>query len=571
MSKQEEIRLRGVSVSDGIAIGVPFFLISSHDEILPEFPITVGEVDHEIARYRRALFSSREDLQQLQSNLVSEGSQDAMSIIDTHIQMLEDPLMTTHIEEKIRQMQQNTESVFRSAILEYEKQFLKKDAFFQQRMIDVMDLSRRVLGHLHQKKKVSLTEIPFHAIIFAMEILPSDIAAVQPSRIQAFVTHMGGGNSHAALIARAKGIPYISCIDVRALHMTPIKQVIVDGGTGEVILNPAKATLQEYEERQSRQVVHDAFLSQEGKMPAHTLEGYPIKVLANIGNLSDLDLLSMQNVDGIGLFRTEYLFLQSDHFLCSEEEQYEAYREVLHRASGQPVVIRVFDIGGDKYPELFREFHREQNPVLGCRGIRFLLKRKEIFKTQLRALLRASVHGNMRLLLPLISDIHELLESKRLIRMVQDELDAKKVAIGCMIEVPSAVLMCDLLLEHCDFLSIGTNDLFQYTLGVDRGQASVQEALGMMHPSMVRMIKMIALAAKMSRKPVALCGEAASNPLLIPLLIGLGVEEFSCAPRYIPLVKYAIRQSSLLDCYALAEKALLCSTGADISKLLQKG
>jgi phosphoenolpyruvate-protein phosphotransferase (PTS system enzyme I) len=574
MDEEEEIRLQGAPVSEGIAIGTSFFL-SSQEENIPEFPITMGEVDQEIARYRQALFSSREDLERLQNDLVNEGSMDAITIIDTHIQMLNDPLMTTHMEEKIRQMRQNTESVFRSVIDEYEKRFSQtKDSFFQQRLIDVMDLSKRILGHLCYKPKISFSDIPPNSVIFTKELVPSDTAAVQASRVRAFVTQKGVRNSHAALIARAKGIPYVACVDVHLFQNIKGRCVIVDGITGDVILNPTPATLEKYKEQKNKLRTHYKLLEKETHFKAETRDGYSVDVCANIGCLSDLGFLHQQGATGIGLFRTEFLFLEKSTFFHSEEEQHSAYFRIVESAKGLSVVIRVFDVGGDKIPDTFIGQPKEPNPVLGCRGIRFLLRHKDIFRIQLRAILRATTYGDVRILLPLVSDINELRETKQIINSVRQELldeglkVEKNVPLGCMIEVPSAALICNSLAQESDFLSIGTNDLVQYTLGVDRDNADMSDFYFPAHPSIIRMIKMIAIISRQHNKPVNVCGEMASNPLFIPLLIGLGINELSCAPRYIPVIKRIIRQCTLIDAYKVADHILTLDTTSEISKAL---
>ncbi|MBS0651977.1 MAG: phosphoenolpyruvate--protein phosphotransferase [Verrucomicrobia bacterium] len=570
----KEYRFKGFPVSEGIAIGIPFFLTQEEEQI-PEFPITIGEVDDEIARYRKALFSSREDLRRLQSDLVHEGSTDVITIIDAHIQMLEDPMMTTQMEEKIRQMLQNTESVFHSVMSDYETRFSRSsDAFFQQRLIDVMDLAKRVLGHLCPNDKVSISDIPFNSVVFAQELIPSYSAAAHVSRVSAFVTQGGGGNSHAALIARAKGIPYVSCVDISAIRQVPCQCVIVDGQTGDVIVNPGPETLGKYQQRKTSLKTSLQILQKELQYDAETIDGFPVRVYANIGHLNDLDSLSQAGADGIGLFRTEYLFFQSESHVMSEESQYRAYIELLQKANGAPVVIRVFDVGGDKTPEFYTANSKEDVTALGCRGIRYLIRHPEIFKIQLRALLRAAAYGDVRILLPLISDICELIQVRQLIAEVGEELKNKGVAfkeavpLGCMIEVPSAVLICDVLAKHCDFFSIGTNDLVQYTLGIDRSNPMMSDSCYPAHPSVVRMIKMVVTEARRLNRPVSICGEIASNPLFIPLLLGLGVSDFSCSPRYIPQVKKAIRQYSLLSAYDLAQRVLQLSSSVEVSHVL---
>jgi phosphotransferase system enzyme I (PtsI) len=569
---EKEIRLQGAPVSEGIAIGVPFFLSAAQEEVIPEFPIAIGEVDDEIARYRKALFSSREDLELLQSDLAHEGSLDAVSIIGTHIQMLEDPLITTDMEDRIRQMRQNTESVFRSAMNEFEERFLKAaDPFFQQRLVDVVDVSKRILGHLGQKQKMALADVPGGAIVFTRELIPSHTASVRASSVGAFVTQIGGGHSHAALIARAKGIPYVANIDVQFLHAQQGEMVIVDGMTGDVIFNPTPKTLEKYQILKKRLTSNYQQLKKEVHLAAKTRDGCPIQVLANVGVLGDLEELEGQGAEGIGLFRTEYLLLEGGGSMPSEEEQVSMYRKFFERAPNGPVVIRVFDIGGDKNLQCFDALNQESHFVPGCRGIRFLLRHQDIFRTQLRALLRSADQVDMWILLPLISDIGELRAAKEIIHQLQVELNlSHTVPIGCMIEVPSAVMICDGLMQECDFISIGTNDLIQYTLGVDRSSPSMNDFCFPAHPSVIRMIKMIASEARRRHKPLSVCGEIASHPLFVPLLLGLGVDALSCAPRYIPLIKRTIRQCSLIDCYRLAEEILQLSDASVVADILRQ-
>ncbi len=574
MKTPEEIVIRGFPVSDGIAIGTPFFLHPVEEEI-PTFPITLKEVDDEIARYRGALFSSRQDLQTLRKNLAEEVSEDAATIIETHIQMLDDPLITDQMEDKIRQTLQNSESVLHSAITDYEKRFSNQtNAFFQERLIDVMDLANRVLGHLCPSKGNSLLNVPFNSIVFAKELIPSHTAAVESARVSGFVTFYGGGNSHAALIARAKGIPCIASVDVAFFQNIPCRYVIVDGGSGELIFNPRPETLDKYKQRKTRLKTSLQIFQKELQYDSETTDGCSIQVFANIGNLADMENIEQFGPEGIGLFRTEYLFFERRHLISSEEEQYLAYVQLIQMARDMPIVIRVFDVGGDKNPELFTEVEPEPNPVLGCRGIRFLLRYPEIFKIQLRALLRAAVHGDVRILLPLISDISELRAAKDIIAEISQSLASAGIAykssipVGCMIEVPSAVLICDALAKECDFLSIGTNDLVQYTLGIDRSNPIMSDFCYPAHPSVLRMIKMVNTEAKRHGRTVTICGEIASNPLFVPLLLGLGVDELSCPPRFIPAVKRAIRRISLLSCCELAERVLRLNSSKEVSQAL---
>lgn len=573
MERRKEIRFKGTPASEGIAFGIPFFLSSADEETVPDFSIGVAEVDQEISRYRKALFSSREDLKGLQTVLEKQGSLEAVTIIDTHLQMLSDPLMTTHMEERIRLMRRNTEVVFRSTIKEFERKFSKiKDSFFQQRFVDVKDLSKRILNHLNPQPVKDLAVTTSCAVVFVHELTPSYTAGVSPSQVCGFVSQMGGGNSHAALIARSKGLPYVASIDPATLLENDPKFVIVDGASGDVILDPLPDTIKEYEKKKAELQNRHARLEQEGHLRAETLDGYPVNVFANISRMSEMELMQQHGAAGIGLFRSEYLFLENPTLFEAEEEQYLAYRELGERAGSLPVVIRVLDLGGDKTHE---QFGLPQKEVEMCRGIRLLLKRKEIFRLQLRAILRASFYADIRILLPLICEVEELRETKKLITEVKRELRLEGLPhrdeplIGCMIEVPSAVMISGALASESDFLSMGTNDLVQYTLGVDRSNPVMNDFSFPAHPSIIHMIKMTIDEAKRHHKPFSICGEIASSPFFIPLLLGLGVEGFSCAPRYIPLVKNVIRTTSLQEAKKLAEKVLELRTSAEISQLLK--
>lgn len=570
---KQEIYLKGAAVSEGIAIGCAFIWPLASDEEIPEFPITIGEVDTEISRYRTAIFSSKEDLLKLQMDLKREESGEAVSLIDTHIQMLDDPLITTHVEDKIRLLLRNTESVFRSVIKDYEKRFYERnDSFFHERFVDVLDISHRIMSHLSNKTGQSF-EIPVGSIIFAKELTPSHTAVATCSKCSGFVTQKGGGNSHTSLIARAKGLPYISNIDIQKWEDVQGKMVIVNGFTGEVIINPTEKTLRQYKEFKKQMHANNEEFKKEDQLVSETQEGFSVLLFANVGNFEELNDFPY-TTSGIGLFRSEYLFLQNGSFIPSEEQQSLAYTQLLDKAKGLPVTIRVFDIGGDKNPEFFSEAEKELNPVLGCRGIRFLLKNKTFFKTQLRAILRSAHERNVSILLPLISDLDELRKTKALIEQAKKELQEEgvllnpHVPLGCMIEVPSAVMICEEIAKECDFLSLGTNDLVQYTLGVDRSNPAMDPLSYPAHPSVLRMIKMIVVAAERQNRSLTICGEMASNPLFIPLLLGLGLKEFSCALRYIPQIKRTVRKCSMTKVYQLAEHALRCSYPEEIAKLL---
>ncbi|NGX47295.1 MAG: Phosphoenolpyruvate-protein phosphotransferase [Chlamydiae bacterium] len=570
----KEVRFQGTPVSEGIAIGRPHFLKAIEDDI-PDFAISLTEVDDEVARYRKALFSSKKDLTEIKQDLVKEGSDEAIDTIETHIQMLDDPIITTDMVGKIRKNLRNTESVFHSVMKDYETRFTERsDSFFQERLIDVKDVSKRILGHLRDKQDALLCEIPAKSIVFAEEIAPSISAAAHAAQIGAFVTKNGGGTSHSALIARSKGIPFIADIDTEEIKNLQADIIIVDGFKGIIIADPSEETLANYEKQQKQLATRYQFFLEQDHLAAKTEDGVSIKLFINVGNPHDLDAFPYRH-DGVGLFRTEYLFLQTKEFFPTENYQEKAYRHLIEKMGSLPVVIRVFDLGGDKNPSLFFGRKAEPNPALGNRGIRFLLRDLKLFKIQLRAIFKAAIGADVRLLLPLISDIRELYNAKTVIAEVRDELrsafsDIPDLPIGCMIEVPSAVMICDALAQNCDFLSLGTNDLVQYTLGVDRSNPAMSELYYPAHPSVLRMIKMICVEAKKQKTPLTICGEIASNTLFTPLLLGLGLRELSLSPRYVPHIKQAIRKWTLKEANMLAKEILQLADPEDISSLLTK-
>lgn len=571
----KEIRLKGSPVCAGIAIGKPF-LYSYSEEMVPEFSIAADEVEEEISRFRQALAKSKTEVLQLKKQLEFEGVWEGAAILDSHLQMMQDPSMTTGIEQEIRLTLKNTEAIFQAAIRTYEQKFKKiTDQVFRERLIDIQDIARRILRYLKDSAKISLADLPAGSIVFAHELAPSDTAEANRLSVEAFVTQAGGETSHAAIMAKAKGIPFVASVNFPVFD-NEHALVIVDGCRGDVILNPTKATLQKYRQLRDQHNTDVHMLAQAGNLEAETIDGYKVRLSANVEMFNELDLLHEYGGNGIGLFRSEYLFLTRDSF-PTEEEQYQVYCRMVENMRGLPVVIRTFDIGGDKVGKFQRTFH-EDNPFLGCRAIRLMLKERETFKSQLRAILRASAHGDVSVLFPMVSGLPELMEAKGLLKEVQADLDANAIAyspnlkIGCMIEVPSAAITCDALAKECDFLSIGTNDLVGYSLAVDRGNPAMSYLYSPTHPSVIRLIKMIVVEGNRNGIPVTVCGEVAADPRFTALLLGLGVHELSVASRYLPLVKHAIRYTSIVEASQLAEEILGMTTAQDIQDtLLRQG
>lgn len=570
--KLNEVRLKGTPISRGIAIGKPFHFLVEDDEP-PEFTVPKKDIDREVKRYLKALEGARKEIRALQKRLEKEHVAEGAAILEAHLQIMKDSLMTTQVEQEIQCSSKNAESAFQKVIRAYRKKFLAlSDPLFRERFKDVEDITRRVMSHLLRSVRISLADIPPDSIVFAKELAASDMAEANRPMASAIVTETGGLTSHAAIVAKARGIPYVTSIDFTGLEIENANCVIVDGCVGIVILNPRNETLARYQSLKDQLDSQHVHLSKTARLSAETYDGYSVKLSANIDIPDEIDAIHDYGGDGVGLFRTEYLFLDKSHF-PTEEEQFQVYRDVAIAMKGKPLVIRAFDIGGDKVPQNQVRM-MEENPFLGCRAIRFLLRDRDLFRAQLRAILRASSYGDIRIMFPMIASLGELLEVKQLLRETRKELQkegvkmSRKLPIGSMIEVPSAAIIADLLAKECDFLSIGTNDLVQYSLAVDRGNHSLSELYTPSHPSVIRLIKMVVSEANHHGIPVCICGEVASDPRYTALLLGLGVCELSVATRYIPMVKNAIRNTSIVEASQLAEEVLQMPTADQIQKFL---
>lgn len=562
--------IQGVPVSDGVAVGQLYFF-KYEKKKFPRFTITVHEVDKEIQRYRTAIKSSKVDLQKLENSLKKEGHDEAITIINTHIQMLDDPFITTEMEERIRNMLVNTETVFNGAIADYEKQFSSiDDQFFKQRLTDVKDLSRRILDHLNPAQTKSIySQFPDDIIIFSKELTPSHTAEAKLNQVKAFITEIGGKTSHAGLIARAKGIPFVADIDADIFEKLACSEIVVDGNNGIVIIYPTEETKRKYMQKMEEDNQRYQIMKDEIHLPSKTKDGISVSIHANVENSEDIPKLRDLHVNSIGLLRSEFIFVQEDICELTEEQQIKKYRKIFANAKDLSVYFRVFDVGGDK--NLTKEIEEEINPALGCRSIRYLLKNPRVLRTQLRALLQSTNESNIKILIPLISDLFEIISFKEILKEVKEELGITYyIPVGAMIEVPSSAIMVDVLAKHCDFLSIGTNDLIQYTLAVDRVNPNVADIYRGCHPSVVRLLKHVYDQSAHLNIPFHICGEMASNPLYTPLLIGIGYKSLSCSLSYIPIIKHTIRKISMNHAKELVEEILSCSSYKQTYEVLEE-
>jgi phosphotransferase system enzyme I (PtsI) len=564
-----DVVLKGIPICRGIAIGRPLFLSNTGNQI-SRLLLEAECVKKEIIRYRNALDLCREDIKHLQQELHQEGIKEGAAILEAHLQIMHDPLLTTSVEMEIESSKRNSEVVLHFLLEKYQKKFSSlKNPFFRERFKDIKDIIQRILRHLHTPE-VSCTHTPSNAIIFSRELTVAETAEAHIARAKAFVTESGSATSHAAIVARAKGTPYVSNISWTQLALYAHDLAIVDGRTGEIIFNPSHETLQRYEQMCQQLQLHIQRLSEVESLPSVTEDGTSIRLSANVEIAEELKMLHQYKGHGVGLYRSEYMCLSKDRF-PSEQEQYETYSAFIKQMHGLPFVIRTFDIGGDKtFPGQY--MGQELNP-LGCRAIRFLLKEKSIFKSQLRAILRASAGREINILFPMISTLNELREAKEILKEAQQELkqhsiEQGSVRVGCMIEVPSAAIIVDFLAQECDFLSIGTNDLIQHVLVIDRTGDVCHKIHTSSHPSIIRLLKTIVQGATAANIPVSICGEIAADPRFTKLLVGLGIREISVSTRYIPTVRHALRNIHVEDAEHLAKKALTLKTSAEIQELI---
>lgn len=573
LKDKKEIRLKGTPVCSGIAIGSPFIFCFPLGEIV-EFTIPDHEVENEVLRYQQALVKSSHQLQLLQKQLEMDNALEGVMILEAHQQIIKDALITTEMEKAIRAKKKNAEYLFHLFMREYEKKLSHlPDETFREKIRDVQDVAARIMRNLMQSVTLSLAEVQKNAIVFAEDLVPSDAAEVKRTHVGGFVTQIGGKTSHAAIIARSRGIPYISNINTEKIDLHREDLVIMDGRTGEVIINPSSETLKVYRSLKEQINQYFEYLSLNGELLAETPDGYQVRLSANIEVLDEVQLVHKYRGDGIGLFRSEYICLAQKKF-PEEEEQFEIYKEFVKASKGLPIVIRTFDVGGDKSGEFLQM--KEANPFLGCRAIRYMLHNPDVFTAQLRAILRASCYGQVKLMFPMVSGVSEMIEAKRILKREMEQLKAENksfdphIKVGCMIEIPSAAITCDQLAKHCDFLSIGTNDLVQYSLAVDRGNQMMSYLYNPADPSVIRLIKMVVIEANKNNIPVSVCGEIAADPKFAALLLGLGIHEFSCTARFIPIVKNAIRRISIIDACQLADDILKMHSSQEIQHKLNE-
>jgi phosphotransferase system enzyme I (PtsI) len=569
-------KLVGVGASPGIAIGLAHVLASRVE--IHERRIAAEQVDTELRRFENALMETDAQLARIQAQIAErEGDEQQYRILEAHRLMLSD----VHLVERARRMIHDdhaaAEWAVRKALDQIQAVFERiEDPYFRDRKSDVALVGERLLRNLvGAGDSTSAEETPKGSIAIAHELSPADAAQLGRAEAAGFCTEGGGRTSHTAIVARALGLPYVVGVEGIGRRAWSGMTVVIDGARGEVILDPDADALRRYETRSEAARTRSQRLAAIRDVAAQTTDGTPIHLQANIEMLEEIPIAVDLGAEAVGLFRTEFLYLERAD-LPAEDEQYAHAVAALKSVAGRTVTFRTLDLGGDKLPPSVR-IPSGTNPAMGLRSIRYSLKREDVFRTQLRALYRAGAVGPMQILFPLISGVAELRAAKRLCAEVSEQLDregvphARKLPLGVMIETPSAALIADLLAAECDFLSIGTNDLIQYSLAADREDEHVGYLYHPLHPAILRSLRHIVVAAERSSCPVAMCGDMAGDAMLTWVLIGLGLRNLSMAPRQIPLVKSIVRSTSLPDAERLLAQALTMTTEIEIEELVYSG
>lgn len=562
--------LKGIGASDGIAIAKAYLLVE------PDLSFNndkVADVDAEVEKFKAAINQSKVELTQIRNNAEIALGPDKAAIFDAHLLVLEDPELINPIEDNIRNNQMNAAASLSEVSTNFITIFESMDnEYMKERAADIKDVSKRVLSHILGVSLPNPTMIDEPVVIIAEDLTPSDTAQLNKKFVQGFATNIGGRTSHSAIMSRSLEIPAV----VGTKNITDAVQqgdfVIVDGIAGEVIINPDEQTVTGYKARQAAFLQEKEELKQLVNDKTVTKEGKHVELAANIGTPNDLEGVKNNGAEGIGLYRTEFLYMGRDA-MPSEDEQFEAYKKVLSEMDGKRVVVRTLDIGGDK--ELpYLNLPKEMNPFLGYRAIRLCLDQQDIFRTQLRALLRASIHGKLSIMFPMIATINEFREAKAILEEEKANLIADKVKVaddielGIMVEIPSTAAMADIFAKEVDFFSIGTNDLIQYTMAADRMSERVSYLYQPYNPAILRLIKQVIDASHKEGKWTGMCGEMAGDSTAIPLLLGLGLDEFSMSATSILSARRQIKNLSQPEMAKVAERALNCATQEEVVKLV---
>jgi phosphotransferase system enzyme I (PtsI) len=554
-------KLSGIAASLGLISGTALLYVENSLPDIPRMTVLPEQAAAEVARLDGAIRRATADLTEIHGRAVQEMSREQADIFAAHLLMLDDPVFRDQLLGRFRETSLNMEWVVWTVARELmQKMMSSPDPLFQERAADFNDVSKRLLHQLLSIKQMSLADLEEDVIVVAHDLLPSEVLTMNRNRVKAIVTDTGSRTSHTAILARAFEIPAVVGVGQGSRLIKTGDTLIVNGSDGEVLINPGKRDLANFKQETTRYYRQIEALLSFRELPAETADGKRVTLNANIEIPDEAEQVLQYGAEGIGLYRSEFLFLTPGQ-VAEEERQYRCYTQVLKAMGDRPVTIRTVDIGGDKILPDFQSGD-EKNPLLGWRAIRFSLALPELFKAQLRAILRASVDGNARIMFPLVSGVEEIEQALALLEEARDECRAarqpfaERLEVGAMIEVPAAAVTADILAERTDFFSVGTNDLIQYSLAVDRGNERVGYLAQPAHPAVLRLVKHTIDSAHQRGIRVAMCGEMAGTPWSVPLLLGLGLDEFSMAAQSIPLIKQVIRGVRAEDCRKLAEEVL---------------
>jgi phosphotransferase system enzyme I (PtsI) len=573
--KKEEVILQGVPASPGVAHGSAFVFLQKELEV-PVYEVEESRRPAEVRRFEQALTATRAQISKLRAEVASTLGENEARILDAHLLVLEDNALIEETVREVREKGLNADFCFQTIAQRYIDAFDRmEDEYLRERAADIRDVARRVLHQLLGHSAASLSRLGGQRIVIAQDISPSDTASMDRHSVLAIATDTGSRTSHAVIMARSLQVPAVVGLHDATRRVENNDRVLVDGYEGLLIINPTEQTLFRYGkiERRQRDIRHkiETVIPQ----PCESRDGHRLGMMANISGPEDIEEVKKFGAEGVGLYRTEGLFIRRDKF-PSEEEQFEAYKAVVEALKPRPIVIRTLDLGGDKQTSTSHLSHHEANPFMGFRAIRYCLDHPDMFRDQLRAILRASAFGTVKIMYPMISGLQELVQANLLLEQAKDELRARKVAfdknicVGSMIEIPSAAWTADQLALHCSFFSIGTNDLIQYLLAVDRVNDHVAHLYEPAHPAVLRAIQHIIATARQHKLTTSICGEMGGDPIFTAVFLGLGADDLSVAPAGLPDVKYLLRNVRLDEAQALAAKALQQTDPKNTVAILRK-
>ncbi len=567
-------RLKGIPVSPGVAIGTAYVIHSEISFNIPARNIPAEDISKEIARFEDALTRTRAEILGIRKKISSQIGRESSDIFNAHLMILEDRTLIEDVIALVKEKKIGCECAFATVIQRYFKAFSQiDDEYLRERIADIRDVGRRLLHNLYGEQG-TITQLEGKGIVLAHDLSPSDTATMDKNKVLAFVTEIGGPTSHTAILGRSMEIPAVVGLEGVTSKIKSGDMVIVDGTHGVVIINPDEKTIEEFTQVGKRFTQFTTELDKLRDLPAETTDGHRISLAANIEFHDEIPSVVSHGADGIGLYRTEYFYMNRSD-LPTEEEQYKAYRQVAEKMAPHPVIIRTLDLGGDKFASVL-DVPNEMNPFLGWRAIRFCLTRVDIFKIQLRAILRAGFHGNLKVMYPMISNVEELRRANEILKECGNELKKEgipydpKMEIGAMIEIPSAAITSDILAEEVDFFSIGTNDLIQYSLAVDRVNEKIAYLYEPTHPAILKLIKQVVENGHKKKRWIGSCGEMSGDPAIAILLVGLEIDEISTSPVVLPKVKKAIRAVSFEDAKKIAKKALEFPTGFEVRRYIDE-